>query len=61
LALVGAVPDVDVVEETVAEVNSVLKAGSQDYYFAHDLSKCPFSAILPSADVNVPADPGQPA
>jgi hypothetical protein len=44
LALIGAVPDRDVAEETVAEINSVLRAGSQEYYFAHDLSKCPFSA-----------------
>ncbi|MGF6858202.1 hypothetical protein [Paraburkholderia sp. CI3] len=43
LALVGAVPDGDVLEETVAEINSALKAGSYQYYFARDLSKCPFS------------------
>lgn len=42
LALIGAVPDGDIVEETVAEINSLLKAGSQEYYFAHDLVKCPF-------------------
>ncbi|WP_158340961.1 hypothetical protein [Paraburkholderia xenovorans] len=42
LALIGAVPDGDIVEESVAEINSLLKAGSQEYYFAHDLVKRPF-------------------
>ena len=53
LALIGGVLDGDVVEQTVAEINSALKAGSQEYYIARDLSKCPFSAPLPSTDANV--------
>jgi hypothetical protein len=45
LALIGAVPDGDVVEETVAEVNRALRAACCEYYFARDLSACPFSPV----------------
>ncbi|MBG1247427.1 hypothetical protein [Burkholderia pseudomallei] len=44
LALVASVPDGCVLEQNLAEVNSAVRAGSREYYFSRDFSKCPFSA-----------------
>jgi hypothetical protein len=41
LALVASQPDGTIVEADVAVINSGLKAGSREYYFSRDLSKCP--------------------
>jgi hypothetical protein len=41
LALVGSGADGMILEQNVAEINSAFKAGSREYYFAYDLSKCP--------------------
>jgi len=42
LALVGSATDGIITEQNVAEINSAVKAGSREYYFARDLAKCPF-------------------
>jgi hypothetical protein len=44
LALAASSPDGIILEQNLAEINSALKAGSREYYFSRDLSKCPFSA-----------------
>jgi hypothetical protein len=43
LALIGSAPDGIILEQNVAEINSAIKAGSREYYFARDLLKCPVS------------------
>jgi hypothetical protein len=42
LALVHSAPDGIIVERNVAEINRAMRATSQDYFFAHDFSNCPF-------------------
>lgn len=44
LALIAPAPDGTILEQNLAEINSATKANSQEYDFARDLSKCPFSA-----------------
>jgi hypothetical protein len=41
LALVGSAPDGMIVEQNLAEINRAVRAASQKYFFARDLSKCP--------------------
>jgi hypothetical protein len=48
LALVAPALDGTIIEQTVAEINSALKAGSRAYYFARDLSKCPVFPATPT-------------
>jgi hypothetical protein len=42
LALIAPSLDGTILEPNVAEINSALRADSNEYYFARDLSKCPF-------------------
>jgi hypothetical protein len=42
LALVGSAPDGLIIEENVASINSKVRTDSHEYYFARDLSACPF-------------------
>ncbi len=42
LAFVQSAPDGMITEKNLAEINLAMRATSQDYYFARDLSKCPF-------------------
>ena len=43
LALMNATADGMITEQNLAEFNSALRAGSQDYFFARDFDCCPFS------------------
>ena len=43
LALVAPAPDGTILEANVAEINSAVRAGCLEYYFARDLSMCPFA------------------
>lgn len=43
LALVAPAPDGTIVEANVAEINTAVRAGCLVYYFARDLSMCPFA------------------
>ncbi|WP_176317572.1 DUF4238 domain-containing protein [Burkholderia vietnamiensis] len=43
LALAASAPDGTILEANVAEINSAVRAGSLEYYFARDLSMCPFA------------------
>jgi hypothetical protein len=42
LALVQSAPDGMITERNLAEINLAMRTLSQDYFFARDLSKCPF-------------------
>lgn len=42
LALVQSAPDGMITEQNVAEINQAMRATSQDYFFARDVSSCPF-------------------
>jgi len=42
LALVQSAPDGTITERNLAEINLAMRTLSQDYFFARDLSKCPF-------------------
>jgi len=42
LALVQSAPDGMITEKNLAEINLAMRTLSQDYFFARDLSKCPF-------------------
>lgn len=42
IALVQSAPDGMIIERNVAEINRAMRATSQDYFFARDLSSCPF-------------------
>jgi hypothetical protein len=42
LALVGSAPDGIIIEQNVAAINDSVRAHSNEYFFARDLSKCPF-------------------
>ncbi len=41
IALVGCVPDGVITEQNLSEINRVVCAASQEYFFARDFSKCP--------------------
>jgi hypothetical protein len=41
LALVGSLPDGMITEQKLAEINRAAMAGSREYYFARDFSRCP--------------------
>lgn len=43
LALINSSPDGLFTEESVAQFNSAMRAGSQDYFFARDFANCPFN------------------
>jgi hypothetical protein len=43
LALINAPIDGVTTEANLAEFNSAMRAGSQDYFFARDFARCPFS------------------
>jgi hypothetical protein len=42
LALAQSAPDGMITEKNVAEINRAMRSASQDYFFARDLSACPF-------------------
>jgi hypothetical protein len=42
LALINAAPDGMITEQNLAQFNSAMRSGSQDYFFARDFSTCPF-------------------
>jgi hypothetical protein len=42
LALVQSAPDGMITERNLAEINLAMRTLSQGYFFARDLSKCPF-------------------
>jgi hypothetical protein len=42
LCLMNPTPNGIIIEQNVAEINRSVRAASQRYYFAHDLSLCPF-------------------
>lgn len=42
LVLVHSTRDGMIVEQNLAEINRVMRAGSEDYFFARDFSHCPF-------------------
>jgi hypothetical protein len=42
LALVNLEQDGHITEQNLAQLNQAMKAGSQSYFFARDLSNCPF-------------------
>jgi hypothetical protein len=44
LALVAPAPDGTILEANVAEINTAVRAGCREYYFARDLSMCPFAS-----------------
>ncbi|HHV7524832.1 TPA: DUF4238 domain-containing protein [Burkholderia orbicola] len=44
LALAASAPDGTILEANVAEINSAARAGCLEYYFARDLSMCPFAS-----------------
>jgi hypothetical protein len=41
LALIGSAPDGIILEQNLAEINRSVRASSQAYFFARDLSNCP--------------------
>ena len=41
LALVAPAPDGIILEQNVAEINGVIRANAQHYFFARDFSSCP--------------------
>ena len=43
LVLINSAPDGLFTQESVAQFNSAMRAGSQDYFFARDFAHSPFS------------------
>jgi hypothetical protein len=43
LALVNSVPDGMITEQNLAQINSAMRSGCHDYFFARDFERCPFS------------------
>jgi hypothetical protein len=42
-ALISAAPDGMIIEQNLAQFNDAMRSLSEDYFFARDFARCPFS------------------